>query len=126
MGTGVCNFGKHKGTPWTRVPVSYLKWMINVGHTQAVIAEEELRRRGTVTPDLEVSGHAIDRASQRCLDKWKETRRDKKEGLHAWLVRVAGEARMHGKLHRGKYQYLGMQFAFEEDGVWPVLLTVMK
>ena len=55
--------GRHKGKRITRVPVSYLKWMINARHQYEEYAQAELNRRGTVTPELEVSGHAIDAAS---------------------------------------------------------------
>lgn len=40
---------------------------------------------------VDVRAHAIDRASQRCIDKWQKTRR-RGEGLHAWTVRLSGEA----------------------------------
>lgn len=117
--------GKHAGELITRVPVNYLKWMVNVGHSSAAEAEAELNRRGTVTPDLEVSGHAIDRASLNCRGIWHKDAKDK-EGLHAWLVRVAGEALEHGERRGEKVLWKGMKFAFEEETVWPVLKTVMR
>ena len=121
----VCDFGRHKGTLYTRMPVSYLKWMVNSGHSRVRFAEAELQRRGTTTPDLDISGHAIDRASLSCRKTWHETR-GKDEGLHAWLCRVAREALDAGKVNgKGRHVHLGIQFAFEMDGVWPVLKTVM-
>ena len=120
------DFGTHRGERYTRVPVSYLKWMVNVGHTRASIAKAELERRGTVTPDVEVSGHAIDRASIRCLAIWERTRIGE-EGLHAWLVRMSDEALRASVLDsQNRFLYCGMKFAFaDEDLVWPVLKTVM-
>ena len=121
----VIDFGKHKGELWTRLPVSYLKWLVNVSARNADIAEAELKRRGTHTPDLDVSGHAIDRAS---LLLWQtyETTREPSEGLHAWLCRVAQEALDKGVVdHKDRHLHLGMQFAFETDCQWPVLKTVM-
>lgn len=117
--------GRHAGELITRVPVSYLKWMVNVGHSQVHDAETELARRGTVTPDLDVSGHAIDRASLNCRGIWHKDAKDG-EGLHAWLVRVAGEALEHGERRNGRIEWKGMKFAFEEETVWPVLKTVMR
>lgn len=121
----ICDFGKHKGTAYTRLPVSYLTWMVGSNHSRADIAAAELKRRGTVTPDLDVSGHAIDRASLSCRKIWHETRGGE-EGLHAWLCRVAREALDKKQIdQKGRYHHLGMQFAFEFEGVWPVLKTVM-
>jgi len=118
--------GKHRGERITRIPVSYLKWMVNEGHSCADKAEAELKRRGTVTPELDVSGHAIDRASLRCQHVWRETR-EEDEGLHAWLCRMAADAIAHGTPHkdRGRYAWKGLSFRFEMDHRWPVLKTVM-
>lgn len=122
----VCDFGRHRGTPYTRLPVSYLKWMVNSHHSRAEIAAAELARRGTVTPDLDVSGHAVDRASLSCLDVWEATRRDG-EGLHAWLCRVAAEALAEGDADaQGRLRHRGLKFVFERDGAWPVLKTVVR
>lgn len=122
----ICDFGKHKGQPYTRLPVSYLKWMINERHSKADIASAELERRGTTTPDLDISGHAIDRVSLSCRKIWHEDRA-KDEGLHAWLVRVASEAlELKSIDDKGRYHHKGMKFAFEQDGCWPVLKTVMR
>lgn len=120
----VCDFGRHKGALYTRMPVSYLKWMVQSGHSREDVARAELERRGTVTPDLDVSGHAIDRASLRLRRTWHETR-GKDEGLHAWLVRMAGEAREQGERQTPeRFLYGGILFVFEE-GEWPLLKTVM-
>ena len=122
----ICDFGKHEDVPYTRIPVSYLKWMVNSNHSRKIIAQAELDRRGTVTPDMEISGHAIDRASLSCRDIWHGTS-SKDEGLHAWLTKVAQNALKKGKKDKkGRYRYLGMMFAFTQDGVWPVLKTVMR
>lgn len=118
-------FGKHRDELLTRVPVSYLKFMVANRTPQAELAEAELKRRGTVTPTIEVSGHAVDRASLSCRALWHETR-TADEGLHAWLVRMATEALGHGVVNdRGRHEYRGMQFAFELTTAWPILKTVM-
>jgi len=122
----VCDFGRHKGTPYTQVPVSYLKWMVNSRCSREEIAKAELKRRGTVTPDLDISGHAIDRASLSCRKIWHETKKED-EGLHAWLVRMTEEAMAQGTIDaKGRYIYNDMKLAIEQDGVWPVLKTIMR
>lgn len=119
--------GRHNGELLTRVPVSYVKWLANTpSHREHALAKAELARRGTVTPSLEVSGHAIDRASLTCRKTWHQTALSPEEGLHAWLCRMAAEALEKGLiLESGKIGYMGMKFAFERDGCWPVLKTVM-
>jgi hypothetical protein len=122
----ICNFGRHKGVPYTQVPVSYLKWMINADARESEIAKAELDRRGTVTPEIEISGHAIDGASLRCRKIWHE-HREKGEGLHAWLIKVAQGALKNGKKDdKGRYHFMDMKFVFTQDGIWPVLKTVMR
>jgi hypothetical protein len=117
--------GRHKGELITRVPIQYLQWMVNAKHSEASYAKAELTRRGTVTPTLDISGHAINRASLKCLDIWQRTK-NPDEGLHAWLVRMATGAIAHGAPREEKIAYGGMLFVFETDGVWPVLKTVMR
>jgi hypothetical protein len=120
------NFGRHKGKRYTRIPVNYLLWMVNSRHSKAEIARAELKRRGTVLPMMDISGHAIDRASQYGLEIWKSTAQ-KNEGLHAWLHRMALEAmKRNPEPKDGKYPYKGMVFIIQADGVWPVLKTVRK
>ncbi len=118
------DFGRHDGELYTRVPVQYLKWMVNSNHSKAAIAEAELKRRGTVTPTLDISGHAIDRASLRLLDNWKRTAH-KDEGLNAWLIRVSQEALKIGARKGDAILYADLKFVFEMDGRWPVLKTIM-
>lgn len=121
----ICDFGKHNGERYTRIPVSYLKWMVNSNHSRAHIAQAELDRRGTVTPDMEISGHAIDRASLNCLDIWRSSR-NKDEGISAWLIRMSAEALKTEPDKKGRFHFNNMLFAFEREGVWPVLKTVMR
>lgn len=125
----LCEFGVHKGKAWTRVPVSYLLWLTNQpnwrGSDEALaIAKAELKRRGSTLPSMEISGHAIDRASQLMIGKWMETRTHD-EGLHSWIVRMATAARVDGKHKGDKFIYAGIKFCFEEGSEWPILKTVM-
>lgn len=122
----VCDFGKHKGTLYTRLPVSYLTWMVGSNHSRAELAVAELARRGTTTPDLDVSGHALDRVSLYCLEIWKSTSREK-EGISSWLHRIAREALTANNTDsKGRHAYLGMKLVFELEHRWPVLKTVFN
>lgn len=116
---------KHRNELITRVPVGYLKWMVNVGHQEAPYAEAELKRRGTVTPEFDISGHAIDSASLRLFKLW-DTQRRKDEGLHAWLCRMTAGALKNGEMINESITYRGIRYVFAADGVWPVLKTVMR
>lgn len=118
--------GKHQGELITRVPVGYLRWMVQSGHSDAKWAEAELERRGTIIPEIDVSGHAIDSASLRCRKIWHETRRDEGEGLHSWLCRLAAAAFEKGEPRGDKIAYEGMLFVFEKDGAYPILKTIIR
>lgn len=117
--------GRHRGELITRVPVSYLRWMVNERHQEAEVAAQELARRGTVFPNVDISGHAIDRASLRCLGVWRARRRDGKEGLHAWMTRAAEAA--YQKLEKDAVSVVhdGVRWVFHRGGVWPTVKTVM-
>ena len=122
------NFGKHDGELLTRVPASYLKYMLNEfgdDSRWAKLAEAELKRRNHKIPEIEISPHAVDRASTRFLKKWKETS-GKREGLYSWLVRMALAALKQGKPKIDKIEYDDMYFVFSKDTRWPVLKSVMK
>lgn len=121
----IVDFGKWNGHLYTRVPVQYLKWMVQSGHSKAEIAKAELERRGTVTPELDVSGHAVDRASKILLKVWQNDSAVTEEGLHGWLCRVALEAYKSRKRNDHEYAiYRGIKWVFQL-GEWPVLKTVM-
>ncbi len=93
------NFGKYAGELFTRLPVSYLRWMVTNETRDHEMAQAELDRRGIpVTDDgFEISGHAIDTASLRL---WAEYIHDRgqDEGLHAWLKRIMAEALKDGEV----------------------------
>lgn len=126
-------FGKHRGERFTRVPISYLKFMVCNQTEQCEIAQAELERRGiTEMPELEISGHAIDSASYRLIRQWKANRkkigRTNCEGLHSWLMRIAGEALKDTVVDKeGRYLHpAGVILVFELNTEWPVLKTVYK
>ena len=117
-------FGKHKGTLWTRVPVSYLKYILNDHdeHQESYqIAKGELDRRGHIdTTELEISPHALDNASLRLRKLWYEET-DKKVGLYSWLFTRALEA------YCGEEETVknGIKFVFALGNMYPTLKTVM-
>lgn len=119
-------FGKYADSTWTRVPVGYLRWLVNSGHPQSALAEQEIKRRGTVLPTMEITGHAIDRVSSLFLNKWRVTRQTD-EGMHSWLHRVAESAlRNNQRDNKGRVVFEDMVFGFAEEHRWPVLRTVMR
>ena len=121
-----CDFGKHKGILYTRIPVHYLLWMVNENTQCAEIAEAELKRRGTTTPECEISAHAINRASLRCLNIYRMYHLED-EGLHTWLCRMTMEAIENDKKDRkGRFLYTGMKLVIITEGeLYPTLKTVM-
>jgi hypothetical protein len=117
-----------RGELWTRIPVSYLKWLVNQpkmnpADCAAEIAAAELKRRGTVTPSLEISGHAIDSASLRCRVIWHQTR-GPQEGLHAWLCRMSA-ATLELDPRAEAIVYAGIKWVFAQGEIYPTLKTVM-
>lgn len=117
------DFGKHKGELWTRIPISYLKWVANEcdGDRRAIAVAEMSRRGVTIDSAVEISGHAIDRASQRCRHIWHQNKIGD-EGLHAWLTRIANEAAKTGD---ESVCHGGLELRFSFGAYYPVLKTVM-
>jgi len=119
-------FGKHNGELITRIPVGYLRFMINNDTKQSDYARAEFERRGDTLPTAELSGHAIDNASLRVRKIWHEDRGDD-EGLYTWLMRITIEALEDGVvLDSGKIKYKGMKLVIEHGEEYPVLKTVMR
>lgn len=121
-------FGKHKGELLTRVPVSYLKWMLNNASMDPQwreLALAEFERRGDTMPVAEITGHAIDKASLRVLHMWDSTR-NRREGLYSWLMRITLRALKEGQpLPNGKIKFWGMKLLIEQGEEFPVLKTIM-
>ena len=121
----VVTFGKHKGELWTRVPKSYLTWLVNEKESKfpgaeinKQYAQAELERRGTkVSHEIEISAHAIDRASQ-ITAEWKS------EGVYTWLERMATEAL--GASEDEEVYYKGYKFVFKHGEYFPSLITIIK
>lgn len=118
-------FGIHRGELLTRTPSSYLRTLAGQRTDEwRELAALELKRRGTDLSQVEITGHAVDRASVRCLKFYLMTRR-KREGIYSWLARVAADALTHGtKTPNGKTKFLGMVFMFQDGYAAPVLTTI--
>lgn len=130
----VIRFGKHVGTRLTRLPIQYLRWMV-AENVDRPIAQWERDRRGDIDPEIEVSHHAIDRASQRLLHIWTADRHSDPEnghyeGIAAWVHRMAVEAMAQDDRQDQDdgsvvYCYKTMRFVVKDSGGgWPTLVTV--
>lgn len=122
----ILDFGKHKGESWGKVPRDYLNWLANQPTSENVErARKEIERRGTAYPTVEISGHAIDRASLRCLKIYLNNK-NKGEGLYSWLIRISNEAIVNGeeKIKNNIYRYKGIDFIFKFGEIYPVLKSV--
>lgn len=128
----IVDFGKHNGERWTRIPISYLKWILNEmpeSDQRHQIAKSELERRGDTMPaEVEISNHAIDKASLRVRRMWHEDRGED-EGLYSWLVRISTEA-LAVKNKQGeqneRVNYKGCKLIFTYGNYFPTLKTVMN
>jgi uncharacterized protein (DUF3820 family) len=120
------DFGKHKGELFTRLPRSYIRWMINEKCPNWEIAKAEFERRGDTMPKVELSGHAIDNASLRVISIW-QTRMSLHEGFYSWLQRMTLEAIEHGEPMGDQiHWYKGMKFCIAEGEEFPTLKTIMR
>lgn len=124
-------FGKHKGELYTRLPISYLRWIMNQQPTNSLIATakaiaaEELQRRGTdVDNGIEISAHALDRCSLRCLSIYLK-KRGKDEGLHTWMARMAQRALASVPEEQPeRVHFHGIIWIFSYGECYPTLKTV--
>lgn len=119
------DYGKHKGELFTRLPLGYLRWMVNESAPQADVAKAELERRGATLPRVNISNHAIDRASLRVLELWQQDRGED-EGLHSWLERVTVEAIAQGRVIGDRIHYKRMKFCIAHGEEFPTLKTIMR
>lgn len=125
----IIDFGKHKGERWTRLPLSYLKWMMNEmpkDDEKWAMADAELKRRGDTMPtEVEISNHAIDKASLRVRKAWHEDRKED-EGLYSWLVRISTEILSKQQQQHERLNYKGCKLVFTFGNYFPTLKTVMN
>lgn len=136
----IMSFGKYEGQRVTRVPVGYLKWAVANQAAAPVetkegtfpfheVAKAEILRRGERLENIDVSMHAIDRASLYFMPKFR-LEHGHMEGLASWVQRLAWEAwqvrEKHGKKGDDgvwKIDHNGIKFIIEEMLI-PVVKTV--
>lgn len=119
-------FGQYEGQRWTRLPVSYLRYLANETRGDSKkMAEAELSRRGSLIPkgEVELSGHSIDRASMMLTpDDWGD------KGLHSYLYELSVIAYTFTKKEEGdeKVDHDGWAFVFKHGSHYPILKTFMR
>ena len=123
------DFGKYKGKFWTQVPINYIRWLLNKENLINVprdVAMAEVKRRGTLlSKSVEVSAHAIDRASQLMLDDYLAEKNN--FGFYTWVQIRATLAFQEGKrLREDRFEYKGYSWVFDFGVIFPILTTVMK
>lgn len=126
-GDDVILYGKYYGTKWTRLPINYLKWILNTSAPEEDKAKQELERRGTILDfqNMEITPHAIDRCSQYALDVWQKKRRGE-EGMYHWLHRTACNAFNVMSPRRDKSMWGKLIFVFERGKYFNTLVTVIR
>ena len=123
-------FGKYEGERWTRLPIGYIRWLINKPTRDPkayAMAKSEMARRGDTMPSVvEISNHAIDKASIRLLPYWQDGRKED-EGLYSWLARICTEAlSRHNSEKPERIHCKGYTLVFAYGDYYPTLKTVLK
>lgn len=130
MHNKIVDFGKHRGELWTRIPLNYLRWCVNEGAHEEE-AKAELERRGSSQlPKIELSNHAVDRASLRLRKLWY-TDTDKQIGLWTWLhdfcLKALEEGYLKDEDEKGKViMYRKVKLKFSKGNFYPTLMTVIN
>lgn len=119
--------GRFKGVAITRTPLKYLQWADrNMEEHLSKKAREEIERRGVPQRTLEVSDHAIDKASTRFCQIW-QAETCMSVGLLTWLSKRAEQAlesvpaRTDEKM---KISHAGIVFVFDLSTTVPFLISV--
>lgn len=119
--------GKYAGTPISGVPPGYLRRLSATKGKLGAMAKLELIRRGIEAYSIEVTAHAVDRASLRLGAQWAQ-HSEAGEGIHAWLGRMAEEAldKLDPLKRVGNMtvSHWGIVFAFDFKFATPVLMSV--
>ena len=100
------HFGPYKGTLWNRVPIHYLKELVNTQPKDSLaygLAKKQLERREvSEEKQMDISRHALNRMSTRFLDEYISTRKELPHGEYEGIVnytnRLAWEAIENGTI----------------------------
>lgn len=119
--------GKHIGKPITQVPIIYLHQLIEQQCEGHEYASMEIERRGTKHSNfVDITYHAIDRASMQLMDIYRATRLPN-EGLYTWLGRQAESAMKHGRTVGNRIvDHRNIRWVFSFEYTPPKLVTVMR
>jgi hypothetical protein len=119
------NYGKHKGSLITRLPVSYLRWMANEKAPMSDYAMAEIKRRNHKLPEIEISVHAINNATLRALGFYKRDRMEG-EGLYSWLERISLDSiATNSDYDNKKIRYKEIVIVLSKGQEYPILKTVI-
>lgn len=120
-------FGRYSGTPWTRLPISYLRKLANSGYGSGQAqARLELERRGLSVEDedIEITLHAVDRASLKLIGRWKKEARGEL-GFASWIKKGAQEAIRQGQfVGNNRYVYNGVVYVVVSGHIVPSVVSV--
>ena len=90
VNAGYVHFGPYKGTLWNRVPIHYLKEIVDTQPEDTTIwwqAKKQLEKRAVSTEkQMDISRHAINRMSTRFLDEYISKRKELPRGDHEGIV----------------------------------------
>lgn len=106
VNAGYVHFGPYKGTLWNRVPIHYLKEIVDTQPEDTTIwwqAKKQLEKRAvSAEKQMDISRHAINRMSTRFLDEYiskrKELPRGDYEGIVDYINRLAWDAIKDGTI----------------------------
>lgn len=117
--------GQYAGTLITQVPEGYLRTVVRRGLSEQQHAVLELERRGCFESRVDVTAHAVNRASQRLLKVWRKTRNGD-EGIYAWLARMSERAILHHGKADGRLSLDGVVYDFISTCGVPTLRSVWR
>ena len=111
---------------YTRIPVLELRKQSRRSGLLGLLATRELERRGAprTSHDIDISTHAIDRASQRYIRHFLNDCAETGEGITEWLHRISREALDQAPAQQSEIPHRGMHLIFEKTGPYPLLKTV--
>ena len=120
-------FGKYKAWRWTNVPISFLKKVANGDGDCNKIADAELERRGFKDHgDIELTMHALNKASITFFNEWREMS-ENREGIVDWVLRVFREALMNGKvISEGEVKKDGITYRYDVGNKFITLISMWK
>ena len=110
-----CSHPRVNGQGYTAIRITILKRIAKSDHLSAAFAKAELLRRGHLEIPIEVSIHAIDKASSRYWKVWLQKRRAQ-QGLASWLKEQAMKAYQESVAIDDNIfvrEYMGMTFCFQ-------------